>query len=275
LYKDQPINQESATKLKLINDEINKVQGELDNQKVLNALANNSDSNLDLLRLDTAVINSTAKVVGAKTNVALSSGQKAFLNAIGVLKKARKDQMKKLDLYNKSMSANGNSDRAAKVLSASKNFSIGLTHPISGSFSKGKGNETGSSGGTSKGKGNETGSSEGTSGLNFINDNKSNFKDKFRHDGNEGNFNSYNSGSSSGNRPSASKSGTDNTNDKTNAISSDERLLAEAIEARDRANKGKYQSKEDQTIFEKVTNAYIRNYDKVLIKKNDKDAGLK
>mgnify|MGYP000473402712 CR=1 FL=1 len=58
----------------------------------------------------------------------------------------------------------------------------------------------------------------------------------------------------------------------TNGMSEEDRKkLAEAIEARDRANKSKYNSQDDQTLFEKVTNAYIRNYDKVLSKKKDKD----
>jgi len=50
----------------------------------------------------------------------------------------------------------------------------------------------------------------------------------------------------------------------------DSKRLSDAIDARDRA-KGKYQSDEGQSLFEKVTNAYIRNYDKVLSKKKDKD----
>lgn len=47
--------------------------------------------------------------------------------------------------------------------------------------------------------------------------------------------------------------------------------LADAISARNKAGKDKYQSNDGQTIFERVTNAYIRNYDKILTKKKDKD----
>jgi hypothetical protein len=51
----------------------------------------------------------------------------------------------------------------------------------------------------------------------------------------------------------------------------DSKKLADAIEARDR-DKSKYESQQDGvSLFEQVTNAYIRNYDKVLIRKKDKD----
>ena len=56
------------------------------------------------------------------------------------------------------------------------------------------------------------------------------------------------------------------------AADEDARRLAEAIEARNKANKDKYKTNDGQTIFEQVTNAYIRNYDKVLTKKKDKDS---
>lgn len=51
----------------------------------------------------------------------------------------------------------------------------------------------------------------------------------------------------------------------------DSRRLAEAIEARNKTNKDKYASSDELSIFEKVTNAYIRNYDKVLTKKKNKE----
>ncbi len=53
--------------------------------------------------------------------------------------------------------------------------------------------------------------------------------------------------------------------------SEDGRRIAEAISARDKANKTKYSSNEELGLFEKITNAYIRNYDKVLKKKKSRD----
>ncbi|MDD4973037.1 MAG: hypothetical protein PHY93_01735 [Bacteriovorax sp.] len=273
LYSDLPINQSDATKLKLINDEINKTQTELDNQKVLNALANNINLDSQLMNLNPSVIDSTAKSVGAKGDVSLSTDQKAFLNAIGTLRTARKTQLKKLEAYNKSMATGGNSERAIKIASASKNFASSFARPLSGSSSKGSGSIFGSG---------------GTDGLMSSDKNKSDSsKNNSNFEG--GNYNTFGLGSGSGSGSGAGsgsggsssagigKTGTDNKNatavdNAGNGVSDeDSRRLAEAIEARNKSNKDKYQSKEEQSIFEKVTNAYIRNYDKVLSKKKDKD----
>lgn len=51
----------------------------------------------------------------------------------------------------------------------------------------------------------------------------------------------------------------------------DARRLAEAIDARDKSGKDKYKTQEGSSIFERVTNAYIRNYDKILDKKKKSD----
>ncbi|MDO9183263.1 MAG: hypothetical protein Q7U04_12695, partial [Bacteriovorax sp.] len=51
-------------------------------------------------------------------------------------------------------------------------------------------------------------------------------------------------------------------NDANNA-----RLLTESIEARNKANESKYSSSQENTLFENITNAYIRNYDKLLTRK--------
>jgi hypothetical protein len=272
LYRDQPINQSDATKLKLINDEISKAQAELDKQRVVSALANNTSLDNQLMNLNPNLVNSTARSLGAKGDVSLSSDQSAFLNAIGTLRNARKAQLKKLDVFNKAIASSGNSDRAIKIASASKNFNAKFARPLSGSSSKGSGSIFGSG---------------GTDGLTSGDKNKS---DSSKNANPGGNYNTFGlggaaatSGSGSGSGSSTSGSGKlgSSTDDKNaigagggagNGVSDEEsRRLAEAIEARNKANKDKYQSKEEQSIFERVTNAYIRNYDKVLSKKKDKD----
>lgn len=79
----------------------------------------------------------------------------------------------------------------------------------------------------------------------------------------------YGSSNSSG-----SSSAVDDKNDGANGAAGngttseeDRKRLADAIEARNRTGEDKYVSKETQSIFEKITNAYIRNYDKFLAKK--------
>ncbi|MBC7539960.1 MAG: hypothetical protein H7281_14150 [Bacteriovorax sp.] len=268
LYADQPINQSDATKTKLLNDEITKAQAALDNQRVLSALANNTSLDSQLMNLNPNLVNTTAKSLGTKGDVSLSADQSAFLNAIGTLRTDRKAQLKKMDVYNKAIASSGNTDRATKIASASKKFSATFAHPLSGSSSKG------------------TGSIFGSGGADGLKSDDANKADSSKNSSKSGNFNNFGlgsiSGSGSGSSGSStslgsSKSGVDDKNASAtggagNGVSDeDRRRLAEAIDARNKANKDKYESKEEQTIFEKVTNAYIRNYDKVLSKKKDKD----
>lgn len=86
----------------------------------------------------------------------------------------------------------------------------------------------------------------------------------------------FGSGSTSSASSGAKASGEDEASKQLSeaaarAKEEDSRRLAEAIEARNKTNKDKYASSDELSIFEKVTNAYIRNYDKVLTKKKDKD----
>lgn len=259
LYSDLPINQTDATKLKLLKNEVSKAQADLDNQKFLNDLLKNPSLDTQLMNLNANAMNSLAKTIDGKGDVSLSAGQKAFLNAIGTLRNARKAQLRKLDVYNKAIAAGGNSDRAIKVASASKNFAAKFTSPLL----------PGSVFGTSA-----------TEGLKPIDENK--LDPSKNAPPISGGYNTYDlgAGANSGNHSSSAVSGKpkiDDINAHPPAVTGsgiseeDSRRLAEAIEARNKTNKERYQSKEEQSLFEKVTNAYIRNYDKILSKKKDKD----
>lgn len=263
-----PINQTDASKLKLLNDEITKVQGELSNSKSFSALVANTGLDSQLLGLNTGV-NSASKLGGGNGNITLTGDQASFLNAVGTLRVARKAQLKKLDTFNKAVARNGNSDRSTKIASASKSFAAKFASPLSGSSSKGGAGLFGSGG------------MDGL-GLKSGDDKNKDLNGKNSGYGGTGYNASFGSGTGSGSGGHSSsgsgsnKSGTDSGDSSGagagNGVSDeDSRRLAEAIEARNRANKEKYESKEEQTIFEKVTNAYIRNYDKVLSKKKDKD----
>ena len=48
-----------------------------------------------------------------------------------------------------------------------------------------------------------------------------------------------------------------------NSLSDDEKRLLEAINARDRDNRSKYEHNDNDTIFDQITKAHIRNYDKI------------
>lgn len=272
-----PINQDGTVKGALLNAEILKVQNELDNATMFSALANNKALDSQLLNFGPGA-NSVKGINGlglSATDATLTAGQAKYLNAIGKLRIARKTQLKKLDTYKKAMAANGNSDRAAKVASASNNLRLSFSNPSS-KYASGK---------SLFGSGGLDGLKSGTDDKNKS-DSSSKDKDGKSSSGNGGYGTGDGSGGSGGASSSHSGSGGvgisaadkdkangANANDAANAGANSEeaRRLAEAIEARNKANKDKYKSREDQTLFEKITNAYIRNYDKVLIRKKDKD----
>ncbi|MFA6237376.1 MAG: hypothetical protein WC635_08635 [Bacteriovorax sp.] len=279
-----PINQAGDARLKLLNAEIAKVQSELENQTMFNSLANNTSLDSQLLNLNSGV-NLGSKLTGGKGDVVLTGDQAKFLNAIGTLRVARKAQLKKLDTFKKAIAKNGNPERAAKIASASKSFGAKFSSPLSGSSGKGGSSIFGSGGLDGLGsKGADDANSDANSDSNSRNNS-----------GDANGANRFGSGTgalfgSGSGRSGKSGSGGDNANANGadanggangdgagvangNGVSDeDARKLAEAIEARNRANQDKYKSNGNMTIFEQVTNAYIRNYDKVLvIKKKDKD----
>lgn len=89
-------------------------------------------------------------------------------------------------------------------------------------------------------------------------------------DGSDGSTSSrYGSSNSSSNYNRDGSEGL-NSNENLERINGEDNLkLANAVLARNRDRRGKYESNDEQTIFEQITNAYIRNYDKILIKKNN------
>jgi len=254
VFADGAVSSEQTTLLKA---EISKTQENIDSMKVVSALFNNPDFDAQLLNLKSSDVNSVAKSQGINGNVNLTSTQKSLLNAIGKLRLARKSQLKKLAVYNKAMKDSGNESRAVKVASASKKFSATFGHPLSGS-------------GSLRSSSSKDGASSDGALANASDENKFN--------NTKINFDNFSTGSGSGSRSSsrASSGGHSDKDDKASTDSGkseneDSRRISAAIEARDKLNKDKYQSNDEQTIFEKVTNAYIRNYDKVLTKKKDRD----
>lgn len=262
LYASKPINQQDAIKSALLSKEIDTVQKQLDSLITMNSLLNNGNLDTQLSSLNSTFVADQSKLAGASGNANFSSEQSNFLKAVGTLRSTRKTQLKALATYNKAMADNGDKDRAAKMASVSKSFSNKFTNKSGAIF----------------GAGGLGSSSSGSGSANAINDRSSNSGSV-----NSGSTAAYgsgtgalygsggraNSGSGSGSGSDASGTGANAAN--ANAISEDEKRLADAIDARNQAKKDKYESNEGQSLFEKVTNAYIRNYDKVLSKKKDKD----
>lgn len=247
MYRDQAINQKDPVKLASLTSEITWAQNQLNNQMTLNALMNNTS----LLNFNSSTINSIAKTAGVSGDVNLS-GQTGLLNAIGTLRTARQDQLKKLDFYNKAMAASGNPDRVAQVAAAAKSFGSKFSSPISGG--KGGGGSLGPVAGGTSGSGEKVASFDGGK-------NKPDFSK----------FNMNYGGSIGGSSAIGSRSTKPAAADKAAPVDEDSQKLADAINARDKTNKDKYSSNEETSLFEKVTNAYIRNYDKILTKRKDKE----
>lgn len=246
------INQIGPAGLKLLDDEIANAKMALENQQTLNAFANNTNLDKQLLAIRADAVKSSGSNDGK-----LTTDQTNYLKAIGNLRLKRKEQLKKLEFYNKAIAANGNAERAAKVASAAKSFTSKFANPTGGVFSK------------------QASSIFGTGGMDGLKSGEKAKPEPANSNMEGAGYNTYSLGQS-GAGYSAGKSRSEGQPAKsdvsgTGVSDEDSRRLAEAIEARDKANREKYKSNDEQTIFEKVTNAYIRNYDKVLIKKKDKD----
>jgi hypothetical protein len=261
-----PTTNADAAKLQAINAEIAKTQQELDRERTLSAIL--ASGTADLSKLSAAAINDFSKSSGGSGNVTLTGDQSKFLNAVSVLREARKTQLKKLDAYNKAIASSGNSDRASQVALASKKFASAFSNPLS---------KTGSSlfgsGGTD-GLGLKT-SDDGSKKDSSSSKNKNGYDYGSAYGAGAG----YGSGSSGSSHSGSGKSdaatadsSAAGANSANSAADEDARRLQEAIDARNKANKEQYSSNGENSLFEQVTNAYIRNYDKVLIKKkSDKD----
>ena len=265
LYKDLPSNQSDAGKMALINGAIAKTQAELDSKKAFSSIMNNANLDSQLLNLSQGA-NPLSKINGGSGNLVLTSGQAQLLNAIGVLRLGRKAQLKKLDSFKRAIAKNNNPDRAIKIASVSKNFAAGFAKPLSKS-SFGGGSSPFGSGGKD---GVESGSLDNSDSTSKKNNESGGYDSGYSGSSNSGSSGHTSSAGDNSGHGSVTDSGKDGSV-VSNPKDEDARNLTEAIEARNRLNKKQYQTNEDQTIFEQVTNAYIRNYDKVLLRKSEKD----
>lgn len=262
LYAEKPINQTDAIKSSLLSKEISEAQKKLEDLMVLNGMLDNKNLDTQLSTLNSTFVADQSKLAGITGNANFSAEQTSFLKAIGNLRSSRKQQLKELDTYNKAMAANGDKERTAKMAAVSKSFSAkfanksGSIFSASGlgpSSSTGAANALSDKAATTAAYGDQTASNSYGSGTGAL------FGGGTR-----------GSGSSSTSTGVSSEAATANAAALA-AANEDEKRLADAIEARNQANKDKYKSNDGQSLFEKVTNAYIRNYDKVLTKKKDKD----
>lgn len=239
-----------------LKNELTRSGEELNNVLTLNAMLNNRGLDSDLSKLGAGFIADQSKMAGANAVANFSESQKNLLKTVGGLRSMRKEQLKSLDAYNKAV-ANGDKDRVKKVALASKKFSDRFA---SANGAIGSGSQLGS-------QDTDANDDQKDKNINAGNFGLAGYGNGYNNSGSSGSG-SY--GSSISSSSTKSTSSDPNENDKLNSNRSDQSRIAEAIEARNAAI-NKYQSNENQTLFEKVTNAYIRNYDRILNKKKDKD----
>lgn len=256
LYKES-INGDQALKANIAKEADN-IQKELDSILTMNAMLDNKELDSQLMNLGPATIADYSKLAGAN-GAGLSGDQTAFLKAVGNLRSTRKAQLKSLAAYNKAMS--GNKDRMDKMAAVSKKFTSNFA---TGRSSFGSGNSSLYAAGDSSSNDSNKNNSGNVSSGNFDTGMNS---DLYGSTG--GGLFGSTSGSGSSNKNN-SDSGAYSSTGMSASAQSDAKKLSDAIDARNKSS-SKYQSRDGLSLFEKVTNAYIRNYDKVLMKKKDKD----
>ncbi|MBC7427208.1 MAG: hypothetical protein H7336_01270 [Bacteriovorax sp.] len=259
---DRSLNQVDGIKKQLITSEVEKSKQALASLVSFNSLLDSGDLDSRLKALSTGA-NGSSSLSGASAGIGgLTSDQNSFLKAVSNLRNTRKEQIKSLDTYKKAMVSSGDKERAAKMSAVSSKFSD--------SFSKGNSSFSGvnSPGANAVGASLAKDAADGAGKHN-----NSNSYGNSNNSGSSGTGTLFGSGAGSGSNSSSTKSGADSANGaggSSGVSDADTSKLSDAIDARNK-NSNKYQSTEGQTLFEKVTNAYIRNYDKVLSKKKDKD----
>jgi hypothetical protein len=250
IYKDT--NMIDAAKKEMIQADIDGKKQELAAITTFNSMLNNKSLGTSLSNISAGQLSGSINGIDSNALGLLNADQKQFLKNVGDLRKKRLEQLNELNNYKKEMAANGNADRAAKVSKVSKSFSSKFATG-NAAFGDSKLGSIDSS--------NSKDNSSNTAGYAPFS-----YKAPTQSDSYGGNFGMGNSFGKKENKNTAeSDSGV------VGGSQEDSKKLADAIEARDR-DKSKYESQQDGvSLFEQVTNAYIRNYDKVLIRKKDKD----
>ena len=272
LYKDNATNAGNSNVIAALDAEIAKVNQQLAQNEALKSMIDSTDLAAKLGLNNGVASNGSGSTTG-KASSSLTSGQESYAKAVSALRNARKEQLKKLDNYKKAMAKNA--ARAAKMAAASKNFNDSFLKPLTGARKSGNGYGGSGVGGRGYGAGGAD-SSGAASGSGDGKDESTSQNVGVvapvlpaadgMYDPNAASASASKSGSNSG-----SSGGSLAGSSASGLSDEDARRLAEAIDARDKSGKDKYKTQEGSSIFERVTNAYIRNYDKILDKKKKSD----
>lgn len=202
-----------------------------------------------------------ANSAGSGSSGLISETSDEVKSAIAANKLAREDKQKRLEAFKKK---NGNDARANALLGLKDQMMNAMTSPTAGSKAAGTGLAANSfdsgllNNGNGSGKGaladkNKKDSGEVKSSIDWSDAYKGNAPGGSSYSGVDygAQYNSANSGAGGG--------------------PYDNQALQEAVQARDESSKKSYQGSDGDSLFEKITKAYIRNYDRVLRRLPSKD----
>lgn len=265
LFKDN--NELGEGELLEINAEIEKLQGDISDIKELKGIATalNGGIGVDASSLLNGGSNKLESLVGVGglNTEGDAKGVIRSLKALGDLKKKSSEEK---EAYNKRMA--GNEERKDALLAAQKNFVDSFYDPLGTAQSSFfDGNNNGANGGGAGSGVLDPASLSNTSG-NKKATGRTSFAPKKLNNGYGNNRNrNFGNGNGSGNNFGEGGLGLDIESSGSDALSQDQ--ISAAIDARDGQSKTKYEPNEKDTLFDIVTKAYIRNYDRVLTKKKE------
>lgn len=244
LYKDN-----NPTQAEAIKKEITKVGQALEELKNFNAMVDSIGLSGQLAKGGLVGLSGQSSLSGGGS-FGNASGQ--FANAIGRMRKARGNQARALNHYKKEMKNQGNENRLNKMLAASEKAKKQFGSPF---------NKVSGLGSSLFGAPSNNANLNGNVGYNPKEENSAQFD--------QGLGGTIGGESGAGGNPlyGWGQSGASSSGSKSSFDQANQNKLSEAIEERNKADQEKYSSENGNTIFDKVTNAYIRNYDRLLMEK--------
>ncbi len=194
---------------------------------------------------------------GSGSSGLISETSDEVKSAIAANKQAREDKQKRLEAFKKK---NGNDPRANSLLALKDQMMNAMTSPTGGSKAASSGLAA-----NSFGSGLLNNSSGSGKGALADKDKKDDSGEKSSIDWSDAyKGNAPGSGSSYSGVDYGAQYNSNNSDSGSGTGGYDNQALREAIDARDEGSKKNYQGNEGDSLFEKITKAYIRNYDRVL-----------
>jgi hypothetical protein len=261
LYRDN--NQLPEEELNAVNGEIEKLQGELEELQGFQGIVTNlSSGNVKTTNLAGGA-NALVGNISSSSLTSKANGQ-AVVNSLRTLGELKKKSQQEQEAYNKRMS--GNEARQSALETAQQAMVDSFYNPLGNSKSSFFA-DAGQPGTERDKKDSNTGST--STALNLPGSAATG--SGTYGSGQYGNSLGLNKGGGSSSISEDGGLGIDIGAGAFNADTASQGQISAAIRARDNQPRNKYQPNEKDSLFDILTKAYIRNYDKVLMKKNQQE----